>query len=150
MRNLSRYFGLRNTAHFSLNYRHLSSEMKRIFWIYFALFLFGCIVLAWPEENNLMMIQFSETHGPSKMDVAGILIIMMGYLPMVKEVWKRSSWVKARLGGRTWNFLIGITFISLAAIGWSLYARNNIMLWISVVAAVIAQALLVRIAYRRT
>ena len=123
--------------------------MKRIFWIYFALLIFGCIVLAWPEENDLMLVQISETHGPSGMDLAGILIIMMGYLPMVKEVWKRSSWVKASLGRRSWNILIIITFTSLAAIVWSLYMGWEVILWISVIGAVVAQAVLVRVAYRR-
>ena len=124
--------------------------MKRIFWIYFAILLFGLLVLAWPEENDLMMVQFSETHGPSKMDLAGILIIMMGYVPMIKEVWKRSSWIKTNLGNRNWNLLIGITITSLTAIALSLYAGNDTILWISVFGAVIAQAVLVRVAYRET
>jgi len=97
-----------------------------------------------------MIVQFSETHGPSKTDLAGILIIMMGYLPMIKEVWKRSSWIKTNLGNRNWNILIGITITSLTAIALSLYAGNDTLLWISVLGAVIAQAVLVRVAYTRT
>ena len=123
--------------------------MKRIFWIYFALLLFGLIVLAWPEENDLMMLQFSETHGPSKMDLAGILIIMMGYLPMVKEVWKQSSEIKTSIGIKSWNILLVVTFISMTGIAWGLYVGSDITLWISVIVATIAQAILVRIAYRR-
>jgi len=135
---------------FSLTFRSVPILMKTIFWIYFALLVLGLIVLAWPEENNLMIVQFSETHGPSKTDLAGILIIMMGYLPMIKEVWKRSSWIKTNLGNRNWNILIGITITSLTAIALSLYAGNDTLLWISVLGAVIAQAVLVRVAYTRT
>jgi hypothetical protein len=124
--------------------------MKRIFWVYFALLIFGLLVLAWPEENDVMMIQFSETHGPSKMDLAGILIIMMGYVPMLKEVWKQSSFIKGSVGEKNWHLLIATTFIALAAITWSLYAENDITLWISVIIAILPQAVLVRMAYRRT
>jgi len=124
--------------------------MKRIFWVYFALLILGLLVLAWPEENDVMMIQFSETHGPSKMDLAGILIIMMGYLPMLKEVWKQSSFIKQNIGEKNWQLLILITFIALAAISLGLYAGNDIILWLAVAAAAIAQGILVLIAYRRT
>ena len=123
--------------------------MKRIFWIYCSLLSLGLIVLAWPEQNDLMMIQFSETHGPSKMDVAGILITMMGYVPMIKEVWKQFPKIKSNLGGRSWKILIAVTFIAMAGIVLGLYAGSDITLWISVIVAIIAQAVLVRVAYRR-
>ena len=122
--------------------------MKRIFWVYLALLLLGLIVLAWPEEHNVMMIRFSETHGPSKMDLAGILIIMMGYVPMVKEVWKQSSVIKRQLGIKIRNTLLVITSIAIAGIIWGLSAGSDITLWISVIVAAIAQTILVRIAYR--
>lgn len=123
--------------------------MKRIFWVYCSLLSLGLIVLAWPEQNDLMMIQFSETHGPSKMDVAGILIIMMGYVPMIKEVWKQFPRIKSNLGGRSWKILIAVTFIAMAGIVLGLYAGSDITLWISVIVAIIAQGILVRVAYRR-
>jgi hypothetical protein len=123
--------------------------MKRIFWVYCSLLSLGLIVLAWPEQNDLMMIQFSETHGPSKMDVAGILIIMMGYVPMIKEVWKQFPRIKSNLGGRSWKILIAVTFIAMAGIVLGLYAGSDITLWISVIVAIIAQGVLVRVAYRR-
>ena len=123
--------------------------MKRIFWVYLALLLLGLLVLAWPEANDVMMIQFSETHGPSKIDLAGILIIMMGYTPMVKEVWKQSSEIKIYLGIRSWNILLGVTVTSMVGIAWGLYAGSDLMLWISVIVATIAQGIIVRVAYRR-
>jgi hypothetical protein len=122
--------------------------MKRIFWVYLALLLLGLVVLAWPEQNNVMMIQLSEMHGPSKMDLAGILIIMMGYLPMVKEVWKQSSEIKTHIGLGSWRILVVITFISMSGIAWGLYSESDITLWISVIVATTAQAILVRIAYK--
>jgi len=124
--------------------------MKRIFWVYFALLILGLIVLAWQEKNDIMMIQFSETHGPSKIDLAGILIIMMGYLPMVSEVWKQSSAIKKSIGKKNWHVLILTACIAITAIGWSLYVGNEITLWVSVLVAVLAQAVLVHIAYRST
>ena len=124
--------------------------MKRIFWVYFALLILGLIVLVWQEEDDVMMIQFSETHGPSKIDLAGILIIMMGYLPMVREVWKQSSVIKKSIGKKNWQLLLLMAAIALTAIGFSLYLGNEITLWGSVLVAVLAQAVLVYIAYRST
>jgi hypothetical protein len=124
--------------------------MKRIFWVYFALLILGLLVLAWREEQDVMMIQFSESHGPSKMDLAGILIIMMGYMPMLREVWKQSSLIQKSLGEKNLRLLIVMASIAIAAIGWSLFVRNDITLWVSVIVASLSQAVLVRIAYRRT
>jgi hypothetical protein len=124
--------------------------MKRIFWVYFALLILGLVVLAWPEEDGVMMIQLSDTHGPSKMDLAGILIILMGYVPMVKEVWKQSSSIKGSVGEKNWRLLILTTFTAMAAIAWSLYAANDVALWISVIVAILSQVFLVRMAYNRT
>ena len=122
--------------------------MKRILWVYFALLILGLVVLAWPEEDDVMMMQLSDTHGPSKMDLAGILIILMGYVPMLKEVWKQSSSIKGSVGEKNWHLLILTTFTAMAAIAWSLYAANDVTLWISVIVAILSQAFLVRMAYK--
>ena len=71
------------------------------------------------------------------------------YVPMIREVWKQSPGIKANLGGRSWSILIGVTFIAMAGIGLGLYAESDITLWLSVIFAVAAQAILVRVAYRR-
>jgi hypothetical protein len=84
------------------------------------------------------------------MDLAGILIIMMGYVPMLKEVWKQFSFIKESLGERTLQLLILITFLAFVGIAWSLYAGNDIVLWASATVATLTQGILVRIAYRRT
>src|SRR5688572_28579449 len=141
---------LNNGDHVELivNFLMRFHQMKRIFWVYLALLLLGLIVLAWPEANDVMMIQFSETHGPSKIDLAGILIIMMGYLPMVKEVWKQSSEIKTYTGIKSWNILLVVTFISMAGVAWCLYTGSDLMLWMSIIVATIVQGILVRVAYR--
>jgi len=123
--------------------------MKRIFWVYFALLILGLIVLAWPEQDDVMMISFSETHGPSKVDLAGILIIMMGYVPMIKEVWKHSPHIRQSLGKKNWNLLIAITIVASVMIAWSLYQGNDVMLWIAVFVATASQGVLVFMAYRK-
>ena len=51
--------------------------------IYFLLIIVGLVVLAWPEQDDQMMIQFSETHGPSSLDLAGIVILLGGYVPLI-------------------------------------------------------------------
>lgn len=108
----------------------------------------GLLLLAWPEENDIMMIQFSHTHGPSKMDLVGILIIMFGYIPMVIEIWKRITHLKRKMGKLITLSLIALSFIASAAIVWSLYAENDAALWFSVSLSTIAQGSLVFHAFR--
>jgi len=51
--------------------------------IYLLLIVAGLFVLAWPEENDQMMIQFSETHGPSALDLIGLLMLFIGYISLI-------------------------------------------------------------------
>jgi hypothetical protein len=97
-----------------------------------------------------MYIRFSETHGPSKLDLAGLLIIVMGYAPMVKEVLKKQSNIKEKLGGGLWRFAIIISVFSLGMIAVALYLEYDILLWISVGISALAQGLLVLKAFQAT
>ncbi len=124
--------------------------MKNIFWVYLAVLLSGLAVLAWPEKDHVMYIRFSETHGPSKLDLAGLLIIVMGYAPMVKEVFKRRVHIQEELGNGFWRFTIILSVLSLGMIAVALYLGNDILLWISVTVSTLAQGLLIFKAFQAT
>jgi len=122
--------------------------MVRIFWLYLALVVAGLIILAWPEENDLMLIQFSDTHGPSSLDLVGILIIMFGYVPMAIEIGKRFTHLMRKLGKWITFSLIILSSIALAIIAWGLYSENDLALWLSVLMSTTTQGLLIYHAFR--
>ena len=51
--------------------------------IYFLLIVVGLVVVAWPEQDDHMMIQLSEMHGPSALDLIGLAMIFAGYIPLI-------------------------------------------------------------------
>jgi hypothetical protein len=124
--------------------------MKRTFWLYLFMVAFGIAAVAWPEADHLMYIQFSETHGPSKLDLAGLLVIMMGFLPMVKEVWKRRIYIRGKLGDSLWWVTVVFSILPLGFIALGLYIGSDFLLWTSVGVCVIAQGVLIGIAFRQS
>lgn len=125
------------------------SHMRSIFWIYLLIMVTGLAVLAWPEENNIMMIQLSETHGPSGLDMIGIAIIMAGYIPMGINVGKSSAMLRKKLGKKTLSLLlicIGLSFLNIAL---AIVFGNDTWLWIVVAITVILQGILVYPTFRK-
>jgi hypothetical protein len=107
------------------------------------LLIAGLAVLAWPEEDNLMMVQFSKSHGPSGLDVVGIAIIFMGYIPLIFPVFKRFGVVQLALGRVTARLLILVVTIFSMLIVAGLVLENELLLWSSVVVISSAQAVLI-------
>ena len=124
--------------------------MKRTFWLYLLMVAFGIAAVAWPEADHLMYIQFSETHGPSKLDLAGLLVIMMGFLPMVKEVWKRRIYIRGKLGDSLWWVTVVFSILPLGFIALGLYIGSDFLLWTSVGVCIVAQGILIGIAFRQS
>lgn len=122
--------------------------MKSIFWIYLLIMIAGLAVLAWPEENNIMMIQLSETHGPSGLDMIGIAIMMIGYIPMGIDVGKSSVMLRKKLGKKVWALLLTGISLSFLNIALALVLMNNTWLWTTVALTVILQGILVYLTFR--
>ena len=117
--------------------------MKKLFWLYLVVIGAGLVVLSWPEENNLMMVKFSETHGPSTLDSIGLLMMMTGYIPMIFMVVKRFKYIKI-LRGKTKPIVLAVTSVAaLIMIAIALNVSNDLVLWISVAIATIGQSFLV-------
>ena len=117
--------------------------MKKTFWVYFAILIIGLVVLAWPEQDNVMLIQLSKTHGPSKLDFAGILIIIVAYGAMVKMVWQSWNRLNQKLGRSRCYFLLASSFISMLFIVAGLWLENDVVLWIAVVFSTLLQGVLI-------
>ncbi len=116
--------------------------------IYILLVIGGLIVLAWPEEDNLMLVQFNPGHGPSVLDSVGIAIILAGYIPMVIQVFRNFSKILLRIGKRTTVMLIVVAVISAILIPVALVQSSDALLWASVATCTIAEGILIFFAFR--
>lgn len=117
--------------------------MKKLLWFYPILLILGLVVLSWPEENNLMMVKFSETHGPSGLDTIGLLLIMIGYVPLILMVIKRFRYIRNKRGKTMPIALTVISIVALIMIAIALNISNDLVLWISVAISTICQSFLV-------
>ena len=118
------------------------------FWVYVTTVLIGLAVLAWPEQDSRMFLTLSERHGPSTLDLIGLAIILVGYVPMAARVWARRKPLQSRFGA-SWLGMIALVLVSWGGIVAGLVAERELLLWTSVTASTFAQALLVVPAFLR-
>jgi hypothetical protein len=107
----------------------------------------GLVVLAWPEQNDQMMIQLNDAHGPSMLDLVGLAIIMLGYLPFLFNFIHNLKSVIALKGKRTVMITSMAVFDCLILIGIGLFLELDWLLWIGVAGAVSAQVVLFYFSY---
>jgi H+/Cl- antiporter ClcA len=116
--------------------------------VYVALVVVGVIVLAWPEEDNLMLVQFNESHGPSMLDSIGLAFIFAGYLPMVLQVIRNFSSILSRIGKAT-TIILGVTIIvSGICIPLALTNGSDLLLWSSVIVCTLGESVLIFFAFK--
>lgn len=114
------------------------------------LLVVGLVVLAWPEQDDQMMIQFSETHGPSTLDLVGLALIFAGYIPLIVPVVSNFALIR-QLAGRTLStILASIAVICLMLIVVALTVENETLLWMMVAITTLAQAVLIYFALQKT
>lgn len=114
-----------------------------------SLLIAGLVVLAWPEEDNVMMIQFSGMHGPSGLDLIGLGIILAGYFPIIIPVFTRFTVVQQSIGKRLASYLVATCCLFSVLIAAGLLVESEPLLWSSVAVAAGAQAVLVYAAFRK-
>ena len=110
--------------------------------IYILLVIAGLAILCWPEQDNLILVQVSEHHGPSRLDTAGLLLMTIGYVPLAVISFRRYRGVQSRLTPRVANVLVVSYFVSLAIIAAALLTNHEILLWIAVAVATSSQLVL--------
>ena len=112
------------------------------FWVYLATIVLGLAVLAWPDQDSQMLVTLSKRHGPSALDLVGLTLILVGYVPIVARVWTRRIALQFRF--RTaWPLIIALLLASWAGIVAGLATEKELVLWTSVAASTLLQALLV-------
>jgi hypothetical protein len=116
--------------------------------VYIVLVIVGVIVLAWPEEDNLMLVQFNDSHGTSMLDSFGLAFIFAGYLPMVMQVIRSFSSVMSRIGKTTTIVLGVIILLSGICIGLALINQSDLLLWTSVAVCTLGESIIIFYAFK--
>ena len=119
------------------------------FWIYLTTLVAGLAVLAWPEQDSRMLVTLSERHGPSTLDLFGLALILAGYLPMAARVWTRRVELHQHFGP-SWPWMIAIVCVSWGGIAAGLATEREVVLWTSVTASTLVQALVIVPAFQRS
>jgi hypothetical protein len=103
----------------------------------------GAIVVALPDSDN-RVFSLSRTHGPSPIDLVGVLILIGCWLPaagMLPRLWRAAPRAVARLAAiLTLLGALGLILTISADLGWT---------WLIAVAALVAaQVVLIAAAWR--
>jgi hypothetical protein len=122
--------------------------MKNKIWVYLIIVLAGVIILCYPEQDDSMVVELSEKHGPSRLDLLGIFILMIGYTPMIVRVIMRYNVIVSTLGKLKSVFLIVLSILCLILISVALSFSYEVLLWVFVSVGTVLQAILIYYAFR--
>jgi hypothetical protein len=70
-----------------------------------ALLIAGAVVVALPDDDE-RLFSFSETHGPSRLDAVGIVLLLAGWGVLLGVLWRGRD----RLLRRGWLIVGGLVF----------------------------------------
>ena len=106
-----------------------------------------CTCLA--RRKHLMMIKLSEAHGPSTLDLIGIAIIFIGYIPLIIPLFTRFSTIQHSIGKQLSLIIVGAIVLFSSTIAIGLAIESEALLWTSVAITTLLQSVLVYFAYKR-
>ena len=121
--------------------------MTRPFLILSTVFLAGLIILLLPDNND-RMISLNKNHGPSLLDLAGLLLMISPWLVSCILVIKKWAGIIKSIGRSTSFFLFVLYLFSLSGVVIGLVLSLELLLWTSVTIAVITNAALIITAMR--
>jgi hypothetical protein len=74
----------------------------------------GAAIVALPDADR-RVVTLSETHGPSALDLVGVIVLLLGWLPVPVTLWRSRRgvsagvWVVAALLGLVGAFVLVVT-----------------------------------------
>jgi hypothetical protein len=121
--------------------------MKREFWIYCAFVVLGIIVVALPDNDN-RLFSLSEKHGPSRLDIAGLVMVIVPWIMLTLSALRKWRIVLYTLGRRLVTVLIALSLVGLLVLVVSIRSESDH--WITgAVISFVGQAPLIVAAFRK-
>ena len=111
-------------------------------WWLLIFFVAGIIILSFPDKGK-PVIKLNAMHGPSLLDIAGLLLICIGWLGSILIVIQSWQQLIRKQGERLLFTMVFIYLISIAGVIAGLNLSMELMLWLSVIAAASMNLLLV-------
>jgi hypothetical protein len=121
--------------------------MTRTFWLCCLTFAIGVVILALPDSGP-RVFSISERHGPSTIDIVGLVFILIPWAYMI--IYSIVKWrrVLYTLGRRVAAIAIGLALVGIAVIAVSL-SRDTDTWWIGSALALLGESAWIIAAFRR-
>ncbi len=71
--------------------------MKPALWFWARMSVLGGFVLA-PPDRGERVVSLTGAHGPSLLDLVGIVVLVVGWLPLVVMLWCRRARLRQKCG----------------------------------------------------
>jgi hypothetical protein len=91
----------------------MRSNIIRAMLVWLALSLAGAVVVALPDDGQ-RVFTLSETHGPSAVDLAGVILLMLGWLIFLAALWRVRHSIRSR------SLIFGAAAVGAAIVAWSI------------------------------
>ena len=121
--------------------------MTRTFWLCCLTFAIGVVIVGLPDSGP-RVFTISERHGPSTVDIVGLVLIMIPWSYMI--VYSIVKWrrVLYTLGRRVAAVAIGLALTGIAIIAVSL-SRDTNTWWLGSILALAGESAWIIAAFRR-
>ena len=96
--------------------------------ILLIIFLAGLVILLLPD-NSEPVITFNKKHGPSIMDLLGLVLMLISWFLSCVVVVRNWKEVKSKTGNSNFRLLIVVYIISIAGVALSLILSSDLSLW---------------------
>jgi len=103
--------------------------MTKTFWILFVVFLAGLIILILPDNDEPPVIKLNKAHGPSPVDLAGLLLMLGSWLVSYVLVFIHRKKVIKMFGKGNVTLLCLLYFILVLGIAIGLMLSSEWILW---------------------
>jgi hypothetical protein len=122
--------------------RRRSARLRLAFWLLGS--VVGASIIAVPDSDE-RVFSFSQSHGPSRVDVVGMVILGIVWLPVVALLWSHRASLRGRWARLAAGLLVTGAVLLVITIGLDLG-----WVWLVPVALlVVAQVLAVAVSTRR-
>ena len=117
-------------------------------WILLISFIVGLIILLLPDHGEPVM-SLNERHGPSFLDLTGLLLMMISWFVSWIVVIRKWKDVKLKTGNLNSRLLVAVYIISMIGVAFSLIFSVDPGLWLCVAAGAFINILFIVHAFHK-